>query len=195
LFLRAVLLGTSAYYDPGRSRFPNLFDTSTKDAREHFLMPCLLGLLRRAAEQKDGEGYMPLEDTYKAFQDLGFALEQIDFALRRSRDADLVAVLPPEGDPRSIRLTTIGAYLHQQLAREFSYFDVTCVDLPVVDPACREKLTVVRSIRQRLERCDVVLGYLDECWTVADLEEAGLFDWAGAATAVRHEMNGIRGRL
>ena len=109
-FLRAVLLGDAEYYDPRRSRIPNMFDTVIGDPREHFLLPCLLGLLRRASEQRDSEGYVAIEDVIKTFQDIGFQVDQIDFALRRSLDGDLAEGLPPDGDPRAIRLTTVGAY-------------------------------------------------------------------------------------
>jgi hypothetical protein len=37
-FLRAVIYGDEAHYDPSRSYFANLFDVSSLDGREHFLL-------------------------------------------------------------------------------------------------------------------------------------------------------------
>jgi hypothetical protein len=94
VFLRAVLLCDGLYYDPSRARIPNLFDISTNDAGEHFLLPCLLGLLRRASEQRDGEGYILLEEVFGTFQDVGFEPEQVDFAMCRPGMASCASRYP-----------------------------------------------------------------------------------------------------
>jgi hypothetical protein len=194
-FLRAILLCDGLYYDPKRSSIPNLFDISTSDEREHFVLPCLLGLLRRATERPDSEGYSPIEDVFAAFQDAGFETEQVDFALSRARDGNLVDQLPPEGEIRSVRLTTAGAYAHQYLASEFEYVDAIVVDTPVGNPTVRGQLTSVRAIRLRLERAEVFLGYLDSAWEASRLSELGVFDWAACASAVRSRIAVVRSHL
>lgn len=195
VFLRAVLLGDAAHYDPGASRIPNLFDISTSEGREHFLLPCLLGLLRRASEHHDSEGYISMEDLIATFQDAGFSVDQIDFALRRGLNGDFLEKLPPDADPRALRLTSAGAYAHRSLAASFQYCDAIVVDTPVADPEVRARLRVVRAVRQRLERAEHFLGYLDEKWQASGLDELGLFDWPSARASVRAEMAYIQERL
>jgi AAA ATPase domain len=195
VFIQAVLLGDAAYYSPEKSRIPNLFDISTPDRREHFLLPILLGLLRRGVDQADPEGYVPIADVFAALQDLGFEPDQVEFAIRRALDGALVDALPPDRDARAIRLSAVGAYAHDRLALDFQYIDAVVIDLPVADSAVRERLAVVRAIRPRLERASAVLSYLDECWETAHLGDAGLFDWAKVAAAVRADMAEIESRL
>jgi hypothetical protein len=195
VFLRSVLLCDGLYYSPKRSRIPNLFDISTTDTREHFVLPCVLGLLRRASERTGSEGYVTIEEVFATFQDVGFEADQIDFALLRAREGELAEQVPPDGEIRTLRLTTVGAYAGQHLAAEFEYLDAIAVDTPIADPAIRVQFKSARSIVRRLERADLLLGYLDACWDTSDLTDLGLFDWPTFADAVRVQMEGIRKRL
>ncbi|HEU4905414.1 MAG TPA: hypothetical protein VFT19_04775, partial [Solirubrobacterales bacterium] len=197
-FLRAALLGSAEHYDPETSRIPNLFDVSTMDPREHFLLPCLLGMLHRDSSQGHGEGYILAENAYRALQDIGFMPDQVDFALSRAFAGGLVDALPPEaglGEVRSLRLTTIGVYAYQALPREFQYVDAAVVATPVADASARESIKVVRAIKRRLERAQAFLGYLDASWDASGLNDVGLFDWPGNAGAVQEEIDAIKKRL
>jgi hypothetical protein len=133
-FLRAALLGDAQHYSPERSRIPNLFDITTMETSEHFLLPCLLGLLSRESNRGEGEGYLAAEDAYLTVQGLGFNPDQIDFALGRAIAGELVEVLPPEAEAdgvESIRLTSVGVYAHQALALDFQYYDAVVIDTPI----------------------------------------------------------------
>jgi hypothetical protein len=44
-FQRAVIYGDARYYDPDRSPIANLFDVTSVDPKEHFLLPLVIGLL------------------------------------------------------------------------------------------------------------------------------------------------------
>lgn len=195
VFLRAILLGDARYYHPARSLVPNLFDISTQDTREHFLLPCLLGLLRRAAEDADSEGYVSMDEVFGQFQEMGFAPDQIDFALRRARVGALIDPLPPTDNPRAARITMVGGYAHAQLPAEFQYVDAVVIDTPIADPGTRANLAVVRAVRQRLERAGVFVTYLDEAWARADMADLATFDWPACASALRREMEFIESRL
>jgi hypothetical protein len=198
-FLRAALLGDAEYYSPEHSRIPNLFDVSTVDAREHFLLPCLLGYLQRESGQRDAEGFVALEDIFRAFQDLGFNPEQVDFAIARSLVGDLMEALPPDAeagdDVRSVRTTTVGVYAYGTLPGDFQYQDAVVVDTPITDHAARENIKAVRAMTPRLERADTFIGYLDRCWDASGLTELGLFDWPAHAKAVRDTMSAIEAQL
>jgi hypothetical protein len=194
-FIRAILLGDAQYYDPARSQIPNLFDMATDQTAEHFLLPCLLGLLRRASEQRDTEGYVAMEDVYGTFQDVGFTVDQVDFALQRAVVGDFVETLPPDRQARSLRLTTAGAYGYATLSSNFQYHDLVVVDTPIADPAVRQDIRAVRATRQRLERADSFLSYLDWAWERSSLSEMDLFDWPKNSSVVREEMAYIGSRL
>lgn len=195
LFLRAVLLGDGKYYDPSKARIPNLFAISSHETREHFLLPCLLGLLRDKLEKRDREGYASMEDVYAYFQNLAFEPDRIDDAIDRALNGDFIDQLPPSGSPRAIRLTTAGAYAHQTLVGEFPYLDVVVTDTPIVDPATRDSLGLVEAIRPRLERAEAFITYLDSAWSDSDLGDDGLFDWPKHAASAREEMQDIARRL
>jgi hypothetical protein len=190
-FLRAVLLGGAAHYQPTRSRVANLFDISTSDTREHFLLPCMLGLLQRASEEPEREGYLPIETVFGAFQDFGFEPYQVEFAIQRARDAEFAEQLPPDGTMRALRLTTIGAYGYRELPSDYSYLDAVIIDTPVGDPDIRGRLSVVDATRPRLERAALVIGYFDSAWRESQLGQLGLFDWPAHSTALRADIDRI----
>jgi len=195
IFLRAVLLAGGRHYQPSTSRIPNLFDISTADRREHFLLPCMLGLLRRASEQPEHEGYVSIEAVFGAFQEAGFEPDQIEYGVRRMRSGELAEQLPPDGAIQAVRLTTVGAYAHAQLSREYTYLDVVTIDTPVGDPGIRDDLKVVDAIRPRLERAEFMLAYLDRAWQESELASMGLFDWSSCSQEIRAEMAEITKRL
>lgn len=194
-FLRAVLLGDREHYQPQSARIPNLFDIATSDSREHFTLPLLLGLLRRAVEGRDEEGYVPRDELYATLQDVGFEPGQVDFAIARAASGGWCERLPPDGEPHSFRITMSGAYANEHLARAFSYLDAVIVDTPIADPAVRGDIKVLRAIRPRLERMGAFLDYLDGAWGASELQGLGLFDWAVCSDAVRDEVAGISQRL
>jgi hypothetical protein len=197
-FVRAALLGDSEHYSPERSRIPNLFDIATMDPGEHFLLPCLLGLLLRESTRGEGEGYLAAEDAYLSLQSLGFNPDQVDFALGRSIAGELVEVLPPEAEADgvdSVRLTSVGIYAYQALALDFQYYDAVVIDTPIADPAQREKLRIVHSVSARLERAEAFVEYLAGCWENSGLQEVDLFNWSAAASAVGEEIASIRSKL
>jgi GTPase SAR1 family protein len=195
LFLRAVLLGDAAYYDASRSHLPNVFDISGHDAREHFLLLCMLGFLHSNLDRRDSEGYVAVEDLYARFQDLGFEPDQIGFALSRARSGDLVQTLPPGADVRALRLTMIGNYAYSALSSEFPYLDAVLVETPVIDPDVREKLRLVTATRPKLERAELFISYLTSAWEEADLAETGFYEWASAHSRLIGEIELIRSRL
>jgi hypothetical protein len=111
------------------------------------------------------------------------------------RDGELSEQIPPDGDIRALRLTTVGAYAHQHLSTEFQYLDAVAVDTPVADPEIRSELKDVHAIRPRLERVELLISYLDAAWARSDLAPLGFFDWPTCAKAVRAEVKSINSRL
>ena len=81
-FLRAVIFGDNAYYDPTRSPIANLFDVTSIDPKEHFLLPLTVGVVSSPAGAP-GEGFIETSRVYDQLQKLGFTPEQIDSAVVR----------------------------------------------------------------------------------------------------------------
>jgi hypothetical protein len=199
-FLRAVIYGDAEHYDPTRSNVANVFDVSTADTREHFLMPFLLGLLSAKAVEASDDGFVETAAVYRMLQMLGYNPEQIDVAILRAYRHKLVQTaarrIPDPGKPmpQSLRLTSVGAYHHADLIRFFAYIDAIIVDTPVFDRAYRERLRPVHTIRDRIARADIFCEYLDTIWPKAR-DGAPWFNWEQISHALRDERNIIMRKL
>ncbi len=118
VFLRAALLGEGNYYS-SRQSLVRSFLTSRLGIHENtsYCRSCL-GLLIRAAERTDSEGYVPVADIYSAFQIIEFVrTPQSGLALRRATEGEPVDSLPPDvrRDPSIAPTHVVHRYL-----REFS---------------------------------------------------------------------------
>ena len=89
-FMRAIIFGDAIHFDPNRPIIANLFDISSNDVREHFLLPLLLGTLDHFGGSSGNNGFVDTKYLYDALQNMGFTPDQIDFALTRALDKKLV---------------------------------------------------------------------------------------------------------
>jgi len=185
-FMRSILYGEYEYYDPRRSPVPNILDITTNDGREHFLLPIILAACQARGESEP-EGYVEESAIFKHTQELGYAVEQIEAQIERGLEKGLLQASSGNDDFRSLRVTASGGYMHKRMLTFFTYFDAIVIDTPIVDPAVRQKITVVASIQDRLERGEVFRNYLDRQWPF----DAGAttFSWPEASEALRHDMD------
>ena len=201
-FLRAAIFGDAVYYDPNRSPVANLYDISTVDPREHFLLPLLLGLLRNSSHDKGTHGFVEIDSLYESLQSVGYTPDQIDFALVRAFRKKLVET--PAGQnpdvksktPRSYRITTIGLYHVDRLSRMFTYFDAMTVVTPILDDDMVSRIRDVDGILERIERGKAFRGYLDQQWQTGEqLEREAnwktVFDWKATSKALERDMERI----
>lgn len=197
-FLRAVLYRDHVYYDLTVSRIANLYDISTPDGREHFLLPNLIAFIGRSAQSTTTtEGYVDLPQVFAFAQGLGFDPAQVRRSLDRALDKKML-----EGNPRfesvrtvtSIRITTIGAYTVTKLARMFTYTDAIVTDTPIVDRTFRSKILNVDSLRDRLERAEIFRNYLDEQWKPM-IDKPVTFDWPTVSAAIHKDVDRVARRL
>jgi hypothetical protein len=195
-FLRAMVFGDHEHYDPSDAPVINLFDISAHDAREHFLLLSLLAFVERMGKTGSTEGYVEVAAVYDFLQAQGFSPNQVQHALERARVGRLVTVpaLPDGGVITRVRMTSAGAYSLKRLPAYFSYVDAVIVDTPIVYPSYRERVRDVRTIRERLDRAEVFIEYLDEVWQTVDVKSVG-FDWSDVATELRGLMARIRERV
>jgi hypothetical protein len=165
-FVRAIIFGDHEYYDPTASPIANLFELSTDDGREHFLLPILLSHVERTGEVGQRDGFVEVDDVVAFGQGIGFFPAQIDFALRRAVDKRLLHVGPrvETETPRRYRITTVGAYLYKKLVKTFVYLDAVVVDTPIVDADADREIAHSREVEDRLARATRFLTYLDRQW-------------------------------
>lgn len=202
-FLRAVIYGDNEYYNPGRSLVANLFDLSALDPKEHFLLPCLLSFVHATGTAEDKEGFIEGGRVYERFQSAGFTPEQIDGSIVRAHAKRLVdtaaRVAPTVGGstPRALRVTSAGAYHVRTLVHEFAYVDAVVTDTPITHEGAYHLIVRCEGIRERLERANAFLGYLDQCWKGFPHDIASTFDWNehsnSAQRAIRRIQTAVEG--
>jgi hypothetical protein len=165
-FVRAILYGDYRYYHPARSPIANLFEISSPDRREHFLLPVILAHVERAGEVGQQEGFVPMDAIMNYAQGLGFLPAQVEFAMRHATTRRLLQASPREGGDkrRRYRITTVGAYTYKKLTGTFVYLDAVIVDTPIVDDTVAEQIDDCSEIADRVSRAKVFTKYLDESW-------------------------------
>jgi hypothetical protein len=199
-FLRAVAIGDNEHYDPSTSPLANMFDISSDDGTEHFLLPNVISLLLSAGGAD--EGYVSTSSLYTSVQNLGFKPAQIDGGISRAVRFRLVETyprVPGSGEVRDairIRVTTAGAYMVKRLAMEFSYVDAVIVDTPIVHAGYREKIRDEQTISGRLARAREFIAYLDgEYEALQSRTASGPFDWLGVRQQLLSSVEDLEARL
>jgi hypothetical protein len=192
-FMRAVIYGDCEHFDPAASPIVNLFDISTPDGREHFLLANVLAVIERLGSTSADEGFVASIKVYDFCQGLGFTPTQIKFALDRACLTELLEPSPrfSGGPVASYRITTAGAYTFRELPRHFSYVDAMIVDTPVVDPETRGAIPDANQISERLDRLELFRKYLDAQHSPLTLRSVA-FDWPTASQAIASDAAKIR---
>ncbi len=198
-FLRAIIYGDHEHFDPDASSIVNVFDISSVDGREHFLLLIILAQLDRWSETVGNEGYIAEASLIEFCQSLGFQSSQIEFALRRALAKKLVEIHTKvtEAEDKTSqfwRLTSVGGYYHRKLVTRFEYVDAMIVDTPIADQAIKGKISDVSRIEDRLIRGRIFLSYLKEQWNMI-LGQGVAFDFLPVHEAVLEQIRKIQDRL
>lgn len=193
-FLRAIILGDSRYYDPARSPIANLFDISSAETREHFLLGALLQSVQTRAGVEGQSGFVSSNRLYATLQDLEFRADQIDFALRRALEKNLLQAERPDwnvDEPEgALRLTSKGAYHLAKLPSMYTYHDAIVVDTPVLDEGLRRQIHDVEGGADRVQRILVFRQYLDAAWAVARIPSRA-FDWPTRSALLAQQIRAV----
>lgn len=197
-FLRAIIYGDAIYYDPSRSPVVNLFDISSADPREHFLLPLLIGFLV-SPDSPPVDGFVETAQVFERLQTLGFTPKQIEAVVVRACKTKLTEATarqsPEVGGtmPHSLRATPAALYHNNRLCHQFTYMDAMVIDTPILDAGVRASITDSSYLASRLERADQFRDYLDNQWlTLKDFAVA--FDWSVASNKLKREVQRIRTR-
>lgn len=187
-FLRSIIFGEYDYFDPRASEVCNLFDISSDDGREHFLLPLLLTHVQRAGETAGGDGFVDVSSLYRHAQEAGFDQEQVGAQIDRAVDKRLVDTPPGKGTGGPFRITSVGSYMVRSMLRHFVYLDAVVVDTPILDMHARRQLRDVRSITERLARGQQFMDYLNLQWERLGIDPAGGFDWIAISQDLTLDM-------
>jgi hypothetical protein len=193
-FMRAVIFGDHEHYDPATSPIANLYDISTPDGREHFLLGNIVGFIERNASGAGEQGYVDAGPLYEFGQSLGFNPAQMNFAIRRAIEKKLIEPSPAfleKAEAVAYRITTIGAYAIKELCKYFVYIDAMIVDTPVVDDKVRATIGDIDDIDRRLDRSTLFTDYLDSQWQAIGHKNI-TWDWAGISASLRGDISGIQ---
>jgi len=199
-FLRAVIYGDNQHFDPTRSPVTNLFDISSNDPKEHFILPLTLGVVISLSGNATTDGYVDVRYLYGVLQNYGYTPQQIDFALLRGLARRLIESgkaedrATPTAIPQAVRVTTSGAYHVQRLIRMFSFVDAVVVDTPILNKDSRARIKDVSDVGDRLERAEFFLTYLDAQWELSGIHSEA-FDWKSVSQELLENIVRIRGRL
>jgi hypothetical protein len=177
-FARAIIYGDYRYYHPSSSPIANVFEISTPDRREHFLLPLTLAHIERVGEVGQQEGFVQMEAITRFGQELGFSSTQIEFAITHATTRRLLQATPRNSDDqrRRFRITTVGAYTYKKLMGTFVYLDAVVVDTPIVDEQVAKGLDDCQAIEARVKRAKLFAEYLSDSWEFfRDGDHA--FDW------------------
>jgi hypothetical protein len=195
-FVRAVIYGDYRYFDPAASPIANVFEVSTADVREHFLLPLILAHVERAGEVGQKEGYVGIQAIMDFAQGLGFLPIQVEFALRHGTSRRLLQASPrgPSEVGRRYRITTVGSYTYKKLIGTFVYLDAVVVDTPIVDESIASQIDDCHDIEARVDRMVLFKRYLDEAWKSF---EGGsyAFDWSDVSQVLDSDYGRIRRTL
>ena len=138
-----------------------------------------------------------IDTLYDFLQGLGFFVNQIDNSLGALRTTKLLEsaghVLPLGGkaEESSIRITTKGAYHLHRFPYMFVYYDAISTDLLILDETVRSKIIDVSDIGDRLERSEIILSYLEDCYSNLNSVTSGV-DWKAMQTATENDINNIK---
>jgi hypothetical protein len=196
-FLRAVIFGDNLYYDSSRSPIANLFDISSNDSREHFLLPLLIGAIHSLGSSSSNGEFVETSVIYEHLQGTGFTADQIDEALivstRKKMIETAARLIPQPGQimPHTLRVTTLGLYHITRLCSLFEYVDAVVIDTPILDSEVRELISDVQPIDLRLDRAESFRCYLDLQWSKMNVQGLG-FDWRNASLKLKTEIARIR---
>lgn len=193
-FTKHALLGEYAYYNSTSSLVAcNVFDVTTYDRREHFLLALIVGFLASPSGVKDHDGFVPGSAVLTELMRIRFADIQIRAALRKLAEHRLIETphahfreLKVEENifPESFhyRATSVGIYHIRHWAGSFSFLDAMCIDTPVFDSERRE--TIIKfagsfDIRDRYKKTSAFLAYLQTAWYDANFD-VNYFDFQSA---------------
>jgi len=166
----------------------------------HFLKLIILQRVVSEGKRSRHHGFVEIGALYDFLQGLGFFVNQIDNSLGALRTTRLLEtagrVLPLDLKTKesSVRITTKGAYHLQRFPYMFVYYDAISTDLSILDEKIRSEMRDVSDIRDRLKRGEIILAYLQVCYSNLVADTSGI-NWKEMQAATMNNINNIKVKI
>lgn len=194
-FLRSIIFGEYEYFTPQLSDICNIFDITSDDPREHFLLPILLAHIQHVGESARSDSFVDASEIFQLAQTLGFQAEQTAAQLERGVAKKLIEPRYGHGLDGPFRITSVGAYMYRNMPRHFVYLDGMVVDTPITDVHVQRRLKQASSISDRLDRSESFLDYLDNIWNTWGVAGTIRFNWNDLSDACRADVTSAREKV
>lgn len=100
-----------------------------------------------------------------------------------------------EAEGISLRITSSGAYHLLKLCTMFTYVDAMIIDTPIVDPQFERRVNPRAShIGDRLDRAELFVEYLDQCWRQFE-GTAPQLNWSEVSQRLRNDIGRVRSKV
>jgi len=186
-FLHAVMYNDNAYYNAQDSPIINIFDITSNDRKEHYLLMLLILIIDKLGRSGGNEGFISINIVKEKLYSLGFLDSQINQAISRAVTKKLIEY--SKQNDNYYRVLPSGVYSVTKLPIMFAYVDAVIIDTPICDEQVRSQITVVNSIQERLERALIFIDYIVKS---ADPNLTEFIDYREMAGKLRREINNIQ---
>ncbi|MGX1100474.1 hypothetical protein [Amorphus sp. MBR-141] len=183
-FTKHALLGEYAYFNSQSSLVAcNIFDISTADPREHFLLSLIISYLSSNIGVRDSDGFFSGAAVLAEMSQQGFLEHQVRHALRRGAEKRLIET--PHAHYREIpvsedelpeqfyfRATSVGVYHVKFWTGAFAFLDATSIDTPIFVESVRDEIAKHAAsfeISERHRRATLFKEYLFDQWHLANI--------------------------
>ena len=145
--LRSVVYDRFLHYSPQNSQILNVFDISSGNLSEHFLVPMILAYLNYDAPHRSRDGSVAAAAIRAEMQDWSFSIAATTWALARALNGDNPLVerasahagAKHEAEER-FRITTTGAYYLADLIGDVNYLEAMWCDTPGFRSCYKERI-------------------------------------------------------
>lgn len=189
-FTKAAVLGDYSYFHEETSLAMNLFDITSPDEKEHFLCSMIVSFLNSQHTRKDKDSFVTYTAIMSEMQSFGFVPKQIDNALMRLTNKQLIESIGRvkferkngilQGNmPSGFRITSIGVYHIMKWLSEFSYLDAVSIDTPILNENVKNDISSLKDsfdIIDRYKRAMAFRHYLTSSWDEVKIHST-YFDW------------------
>ena len=196
--IKALMYGEYMHYDSEKSPFINLFDVLNSDLNQHFIRLSMLSYLSSVPSDGADAGFVDRSKLNVFLNASGYSLQSIESAVSLLGRKELVkfpVVDPAEtGASQRIKITSLGRFHIFNLVMTFQYLDAVLVDTPIMNDEVRSAIRDVFSIRDRLDRTQAFLSYLDDAGKC--IEEGSVQKiWKNISETARDELADIERRI
>lgn len=202
-FVKTVMYKNNEYYNSEEFPITNLFNITSHDSREYFLIILIIYYLKTINKNKTEGGYLNSKFLVEELQNEGFTPKAIENSIKYALSRKLIESSNkriPEfmsEMPIQLRETSIGVYHIINLVQNFTYMEGILYDTAILDEIEFEKLKNYSfnnsDIIERLKRTTLFIEYLNNVWNNANFKTS--YPWLTYTEKLKVNMIRIRNKL